>query len=714
MISKKKRRRKKYENDMPEDDFEKRFAEEQNKNKKKKKGKQSFWPHWTLYIAYFISFCSIFVSGFFVILYSMQWGRVKADGWMTTFLLSIFQNVIVVQPVKIMFLAAFFAAVIKKPKEFEPEDDDDDNSEVKQAKKRYRANQKRNIDEADPEVKAIMDARMEENKNMKPLDLKALEAARKKRMTEVAIEGILKEIGFYMLFLLILMFLAYQTRDPKGNMMWNVVRNNFVETSSPAWHDTSSTDKIYQFLEKNLIPNLYRGPWYNGKTLEWRDRLTTSEWYFNRIGPARVRQMRVKKDTCKPHKEMKHLFDFCRDEYNWDDDDTKPYDEVMGWKTPYKFNETYGKMSKDDKEDVIKAEKSPWVYKDSLMLKSAPFFGKLNNYKGGGYVFTLDDHTPEGNLDKLAKIKEMGWLDPHTRAVFIEFTLYNVNKNLFASVTMLAEIDSMGGISHMESIKVFRLHGYVGAVGTMVMIGQLIYLVFIITFAVKEIKKMIKLRCEYFKGFWNLMEFLVLILSLIGVFMLIIRTGAAHVGLNMLQEEKCANPFVNFNTIALWDESYVTILAMLCFVATIKFLKLLRFNKRIALLSSTLSRSVTDLKLFMIMFGIVFMAYSQATYLIFGAFLGSYSGFLGSIQTLLALLLGDFDFSQLEGANAILGPIFFFTFMVFVYMYLMTMFMAILNDAYADCQAINDGMENELEICDYLYGKLCKVMGWNE
>jgi hypothetical protein len=124
----------------------------------------------------------------------MQWGRVKADGWMTTFLLSIFQNVIVVQPVKIMFLAAFFAAVIKKPKEFEPEDDDDDNSEVKQAKKRHRG-QKRNVDDTDPEVKAIMDARMEENKNMKPLDLKALEGARKKRMTEVAIEGILKEIS---------------------------------------------------------------------------------------------------------------------------------------------------------------------------------------------------------------------------------------------------------------------------------------------------------------------------------------------------------------------------------------------------------------------------------------------------------------------------------------------------------------------------------------
>lgn len=246
------------------------------------------------------------------------------------------------------------------------------------------------------------------------------------------------------------------------------------------------------------------------------------------------------------------------------------------------------------------------------------------------------------------------------------------------------------------------------------MIGQLIYVIFIISFAVKEIKKMIKLRCEYFKSFWNLMEFLVLLLSLIGVGMYIMRAGFATLGLKMLQEEKCANPFVNFNTIALWDETYVTILAMLCFVATIKFLRLLRFNKRIALLSSTLSRSVTDLKLFMIMFGIVFMAYSQASYLIFGAFLGSYSGFLGSIQTLLALLLGDFDFGQLEGANAILGPIFFFTFMVFVYMYLMTMFMAILNDAYADCQAINDGMENELEICDYLYGKLCKVMGWNE
>jgi hypothetical protein len=40
-------------------------------------------------------------SAFFTILYSMEWGKQKAEEWLSTFVLSFFQSVIVVQPIKV-------------------------------------------------------------------------------------------------------------------------------------------------------------------------------------------------------------------------------------------------------------------------------------------------------------------------------------------------------------------------------------------------------------------------------------------------------------------------------------------------------------------------------------------------------------------------------------------------------------------------------------
>lgn len=52
----------------------------------------------------------------------MQWGKDKSNQWLLTFLLSFFQSVIVVQPVKVLLLAAFISCIMRKP---EVDDDDD-------------------------------------------------------------------------------------------------------------------------------------------------------------------------------------------------------------------------------------------------------------------------------------------------------------------------------------------------------------------------------------------------------------------------------------------------------------------------------------------------------------------------------------------------------------------------------------------------------------
>lgn len=71
------------------------------------------------------------------------------------------------------------------------------------------------------------------------------------------------------------------------------------------------------------------------------------------------------------------------------------------------------------------------------------------------------------------------------------------------------------------------------------------------------------------------------------------------------------------------------------------------------------------------MFFVCFFAFAQLGYLLFGSQLHAFSTFQDSIITLLRLILGDFNFRQLEAANRILGPIYFLSYVFFVFFVLL-------------------------------------------
>ena len=56
-------------------------------------------------------------SAFFVILHGFQFGKEIAAQWLISLCVSLVQDVFVSQPIKVLFIAIFFAHVIKKPLE---------------------------------------------------------------------------------------------------------------------------------------------------------------------------------------------------------------------------------------------------------------------------------------------------------------------------------------------------------------------------------------------------------------------------------------------------------------------------------------------------------------------------------------------------------------------------------------------------------------------
>ena len=64
--------------------------------------------------------------------------------------------------------------------------------------------------------------------------------------------------------------------------------------------------------------------------------------------------------------------------------------------------------------------------------------------------------------------------------------------------------------------------------------------------------------------------------------------------------------------------------------------------------------------------------------------------------------MGDFDFEALESANRVLGPIFFLTYVFFVFFVLLNMFIAIINDTYGEIKAEIASQKSDIELAAFL------------
>lgn len=74
-----------------------------------------------------------------------------------------------------------------------------------------------------------------------------------------------------------------------------------------------------------------------------------------------------------------------------------------------------------------------WVYSSPEKLEGITFTGKLATYYAGGYY---QDFGTDANATKeiINDLKDNLWITRGTRAIFLDFTAYNANLNLFSVV----------------------------------------------------------------------------------------------------------------------------------------------------------------------------------------------------------------------------------------------------------------------------------------
>uniref|UniRef100_A0A1I8G2W2 Polycystin-2 n=1 Tax=Macrostomum lignano TaxID=282301 RepID=A0A1I8G2W2_9PLAT len=378
-------------------------------------------------------------------------------------------------------------------------------------------------------------------------------------------------------------------------------------------------------------------------------------YYENKLlGVPRLRQVKVRNDSCSIADDFKNEIKACYAMYSPGVEEKSPF----------------GYMNS-----------TAWNHTTEKELDGRSYAGQIASYDGGGYYVDLTRNRD----DSAAIIEELFkglWIDRGTRVAFVDFTVYNANINLFCVVKLVMEFPATGGAIPSSEYRTVKLLRYVEPRDYVVLICEIIFMLFICYYVVEEVIEIKRHKLGYFKSFWNWLDILVIIISLVCAGFNVYRTIA--VGNKLTELLKDESKFPDFDFLSYWQLQFNNAIAITVFFAWVKIFKYISFNKTMTQLSSTLGACAKDLVGFAVMFFIIFFAFAQLGYLIFGTQVKDFREFQQAIFTLFRIILGDFDFHELENAHRVLGPIFFLLYVFFVFFVLINMFLAIINDTYSE------------------------------
>ena len=337
-------------------------------------------------------------------------------------------------------------------------------------------------------------------------------------------------------------------------------------------------------------------------------------------------------------------------------------------------------------QSVFEMEKmcpKPWRYRSSSELQTLSHQGVYGTYDGGGFVADLG-YNVKSALKVLNNLEANNWIDEFSVAVFIEFTVFNPSSSLFSVAKCLYERFPTGGVAFSRSVKTLTLYkSSKNNFQKFYEVCQLLFMVIILIFVVNEVSKIYRQRKRYFTRFWNWMELVQIATAMCAVVMYFLKAQYTSLFVRKVRN----NPFETSSAdyIVLWSTVEIYVLSFLIFIVTMKFLRLIRFNRHVCQMMGTLARAVNPLVSFFFVFVAAVLAYTQMAFLLFSSTLGPYSSFFNSLRAVLQMLLGgDMFFYELKSTEGLLGPLFVFFYMFTMMMILINTFIAILNESYIE------------------------------
>jgi hypothetical protein len=249
---------------------------------------------------------------------------------------------------------------------------------------------------------------------------------------------------------------------------------------------------------------------------------------------------------------------------------------------------------------------------------------------------------------------QAGWINQNsTRAVFIEWVLYNPNANLFAFAQGVVEFSSTSSLIPNYKIRVVNLYRWGRATSSLGVILELVVFAYISFFFITETSTVMRIGISsYMQDGYAIL----IILNIVLFFVIIILETILLVRSDAIMSSDMATlkgpEMINVLVMGERVLSVYSFNALLTWLRMVKYLDII--SNKTKVLSDTIAASASDIAVFLVLFFVIYFGFCVAFNIAFGSDIEMYKSIKDCLISIFRTMLGDFDYEAMK-ASAILA-----------------------------------------------------------
>lgn len=383
-----------------------------------------------------------------------------------------------------------------------------------------------------------------------------------------------------------------------------------------------SIESFYNYFEYSLVDLVGRNATEREYAEELSHTLIPLDGSNRLFGAIQVRQLRSAVETdCMVGSMFKKYKTDCYPSFT-----TKTMD-----KTAYGPDSKYKYEGRDDKPSVT---------------------GKIADYPAGGYFMPLTNNATE--LTTNIRLYRAGkYVDLGTRAIFVDFTVYNVNINQYGVTRVLFEFSPGGSVYVTKKIAVLtpNLLTFFAATTTSDQIRnilELVVVIFVLYYIAEELSEISIERWDYFGDGWNILDWFNMALLLIAFTMRMaayMDISALSPALNKaeLAEQTASTAYTDITPVASKVENARMFNSFNAILLWGKCIKYIGYFPYISFLFHTVKRAMGSFWSFAVLYFITFFAFTTCFLVAFGDILVDLSSLDKAVVFLARSFIADVD-----------------------------------------------------------------------
>jgi hypothetical protein len=461
------------------------------------------------------------------------------------------------------------------------------------------------------------------------------------------------------------------------------IRHRFDEGAAMRLAEVNSMSDFYKYWNYSVIPGLYgnntRQYTFPGAAIQSMLKIDGDKSNNRLFGLLRVRMVKVVENTgCAVQPTYEEYFSTCYPSFSDSTEDTSPFGPI----------------------DTVGDPKWQYVMGTSAKMQQ----GYLASYHGNGFMQVMYGNYTK-SISELQMLMDDYWITPATRALWFEFTVYNLNLGLYAVCRMTFEIAQVGGWLKTFDIDILdQRHlkplGDKGIMAWILLVMEAVLVMFVVRYLCEEVSeflacdsgasknplKRLRVKWDYFLDGWNIIDWANLMLMIVvfgyrfanwGI------AGGTELFIGTVLDE---SQYVNFHDVV---ENVRTIRQLTAFNTVLTWFKAVKYINILPYIMTFMEMMALSWKMlfgFAAIFITSFMGFCLSYCTAFGESISDFRTVPRSFVFLMRAFIGNADMRLVYDANPLIGSLLTLMFVISMIFINLNLFYAILISFMSDAR----------------------------